>query len=84
MALTFQNFTIEEQQGFIQFLTAEGVKPAVSYRRMMIVYVEDCVSDKRVRKGRRSRFRADRKSLVDDPRPGQGRSHRQSRRPSEK
>ncbi|GFY56139.1 hypothetical protein TNIN_98091 [Trichonephila inaurata madagascariensis] len=38
---TFQNLTIEEQPGFIQFLTAEGVKPAVSHRRMMIVYVSD-------------------------------------------
>ncbi|KAF8791602.1 hypothetical protein HNY73_006443 [Argiope bruennichi] len=37
---------------------------------MVTVYGEDCVSDKSVRK-RSARFRADRESLVVDPRPSQ-------------
>ncbi|XP_035232754.1 protein GVQW3-like [Stegodyphus dumicola] len=51
-------------------LTAEGEKPAAVHHRIVTVYGEKCVSDKSVRKWS-ARFRADRKSVGDDPRPGQ-------------
>ncbi|GFY58112.1 HTH_48 domain-containing protein [Trichonephila inaurata madagascariensis] len=70
MAFALENSTIEEQRSVIRFLTAAGEKPAAIHRWMVIVYGEKCVSDKSVRKWS-ARFRAGRKSVGDDQRPGQ-------------
>ena len=70
MAFTLKNSTIEEQRGFIRFLTVEGIKPADIHRWMVAVYGGDCVSDKTVRKWS-ARFRDGWECLSDDPRPGQ-------------
>ncbi|GFY37565.1 HTH_48 domain-containing protein [Trichonephila inaurata madagascariensis] len=61
---------IEEQRSIIRFLTAAGEKPAAIHWWMVTVYGEKCVSDKSVRKWS-ARFRAGRKNVGDDQRPGQ-------------
>ncbi|GFW51812.1 HTH_48 domain-containing protein [Trichonephila clavipes] len=70
MAFELQNLTVEEQQRVIQFLTAEGEKPAAIHRWMVTIYGEKCASDKSVRKWS-VRFLAGRESVGDDQRPGQ-------------
>ena len=37
MVIMLQNLAIEEQQGVIQFLIAEGVKLAAIYRRLVTI-----------------------------------------------
>lgn len=65
-----QNSTIQELLGVLQFLAAEAVKLAAIYRRMVIVFREDCVSDRSAKKCS-TRFCAWHESLVDDPRQDQ-------------
>lgn len=63
-----QNSLTEKQRVVMRFLTAEGVKPADTHYRMVVIYGEYCVSDNSVRKWN-ARFREDRVCLSNNQRP---------------
>jgi len=48
MDAPFQDYTIEEQSGVVQFLWAEGVKPVENHRRILTQYGQSNMSKRKV------------------------------------